>query len=411
MAASQRSVLSWSAGGEATAGPALVGEIRNDVFATVLAEETLSRGEIANLLGVSPSTVTKAVTPLLANGYLEEVDAVRLGTLSVGRPSRRLRVNKARHAAIGVKVREDRLIGVLTNLRTEVLDYRTMSIADPSPEAVLDAVETVARGLITSAGGEDNHVLGLGVGISGHVDAAQRRSRHSALLGWHEVDVGEWLSSRTGLHTIVSNDVNALAVGLRWFGEGRNCESFVVVTLGTGVGCGLFLNGRLHVGVSGMAGEIGHIPIEPDGPLCGCGRHGCLEAVASYDAVLRGIVSRGGPRCRDIDEAIDLARSGSGRASAAAKEAFSTAGDALGRALAWLYNMLNPERLIIAGEGVKALALFRPSMTRALRAHTFSTAADDCDDVAILIDDTHWARGAACLTIDAAVSALDLGRR
>lgn len=409
MAALRRFVLPEQAGAGRRHGEADTDSTRTNVFAAILANGTVSRGEVAELLAVAPSTVTKAVTPLLADGYLEEVDAERTREPSLGRPSKRLRVNKARHAAIGIKISQDRLIGVLTNLRTEIMDHRVVRITEHSPRAVLDAVCALARDLAGSAPPDPGHVLGVGIGISGHVDAEQRTSRHSALLGWNDVDVAGEVSGRTGLRTVVSNDVNALVVGQRWFGSARDSASFAVVTVGTGIGCGLFLNGGLYIGASGMAGEIGHVPVQPGGPLCNCGRRGCLEAVASYDAVLRAIEARGGPRCRDIDEAIELARSGTGTDAAAAAAAFAEAGSALGRALAWLYNMLNPEKLIIAGEGVKAQKLFRPSMTEAVRAHTFSTAAEDCDELTILIDDTDWARGAACLVIDAAIGALELG--
>ncbi|WP_225847452.1 ROK family transcriptional regulator [Streptomyces sp. HPF1205] len=411
MAVNRRFVLPGEAGAGGQGGRAGTDSTRTSVFAAILAEGSLSRGDVADLLGVAPSTVTKAVTPLLADGYLEETDAARTPAPSLGRPSKRLRVNKARHAAIGVKICQDRLIGVLTNLRTEIMDHRLVRLPEHSPGAVLDAVCELAATLAASAPADPDHVLGIGVGLSGHVDAEQRTSRHSALLGWNDVDVAGEVGRRTGLPTVVGNDVNALVVGQRWFGPARDCASFAVVTVGAGIGCGLFLNGGLYTGTSGMAGEIGHVPVQPDGPVCNCGRRGCLEAVASYDAVLRAIEARGGPRCHDIDEAIDLARRGTGPDAAAAAAAFAEAGGALGRALAWLYNMLNPEKLIIAGEGVKAQALFRPSMTEAVRAHTFSTAARDCDETTILIDDTDWARGAACLVIDAAIGALELGPR
>ncbi|WUI02958.1 ROK family protein [Spirillospora sp. NBC_00431] len=370
----------------------------------------MSRAEIAQTLDVSPSTVTKAVKPLIDDGYLEELTGERSRARSqapvLGRPSQRLQVNKARHAAVGIKVRPDRLIGVLTDLRTEIRDYRTVSLTDRSPGTVLGAVEELALELADGGGTADDHVLGLGVSISGHVDAAQKTCRYSALLGWHDVEIADRLHARTGLRTVVSNDVNALTVGERWFGEGRDYQTFVVITMGTGIGCGLFLNGRLFTGGFGMAGEIGHVPVQPDGPRCNCGRHGCLEAVASYDAVLRGITERGGPVCADIDMAIDLARSDDGPAGAAAVAAFSDAGDALGRALASLCNLFNPQKLILAGEGVKARGLFGPSMEAALRAHTFSSAADDCDLTSILIDDADWARGAACLVVHTELGSL-----
>jgi predicted NBD/HSP70 family sugar kinase len=153
-----------------------------------------------------------------------------------------------------------------------------------------------------------------------------------------------------------------------------------------------------------MAGELGHLPLDPIGPMCSCGRRGCLEALAGDRAVLRHIRDAG-IECADIATAVELARNGGASGRAVAHAAFAEAGTALGRALAGLCNLLNLRKIIIAGEGAVAFDLFGPAMTTALEAHTFSEAAHDCD---IHVDPVHhdlWARGAASLVIRDAVQA------
>jgi predicted NBD/HSP70 family sugar kinase len=137
-----------------------------------------------------------------------------------------------------------------------------------------------------------------------------------------------------------------------------------------------------------------------DGPECTCGNRGCLETLASDDAVLRAIAEQGG-EFTAIEHAVKAARDGDSRAVAA----FEAMGEALGRALATLCNLVNPGRIVLAGERAGAFDLFGDACTRAWRAHAFSTAATDCELIVDETDDSLWARGAACLVIRDAVGA------
>ncbi|CAM5323099.1 ROK family protein OS=Streptomyces glaucescens OX=1907 GN=SGLAU_31815 PE=3 SV=1 [Streptomyces glaucescens] len=128
----------------------------------------------------------------------------------------------------------------------------------------------------------------------------------------------------------MNNDVNTLVVAERWFGQGRDVDSFAVVTVGPGIGCGLLLDGALFSGATGLAGELGHLPLDPVGPMCSCGRRGCLEALAGDRAVLRHLQDAG-VSCAGITEAMELARSGSGAAQTVARSAFSEAGNRPGQ--------------------------------------------------------------------------------
>jgi predicted NBD/HSP70 family sugar kinase len=223
-------------------------------------------------------------------------------------------------------------------------------------------------------------------------------------MGWQNVDIAGPLRVATGVPVLVSNDVNTLAVAEHWFGKGRGTESFAVVTTGAGVGCGLVLRGRLYTGVNGLAGELGHLPLQPDGPECTCGNRGCLEAIASDQGIFQFLQDKGVRNCRSMRQAMDLAEEEDTAAGAAAREAFAVAGQALGRGLAALCNLLNLEKVILSGEGAIAYALFRSELESSWRKHSFSTTADDCDLIVDLVKDDQWARGAACLAIQDLVS-------
>jgi predicted NBD/HSP70 family sugar kinase len=381
----------------------LIGErTRAEIFALVLTSGPVSRTALADRLGLSPSTVTRLLAPLVEAGHLRETVSEATGP---GRPRRLLHVNTERQVVVGIKIAPTHVAAVLTDMGAQVLRRAERAIADCSPGTVLAASAGLTEELLREVPGSAAGVLGVGVGVSGHVDSPAGVCRYSALLDWHKVDVAGPLSAATGLPVVVNNDVNTLVVAERWFGQGRDVDSFAVVTVGSGIGCGLLLDGSLFAGASGMAGELGHLPMDPDGPLCSCGRRGCLEALACNDAVLGRLRRAGVTGVDGIDDAAALARSADGPGAPAARAAFAAAGDALGRGLAGLCNLLNLEKIIVAGEGAAAHDLFGPAMTAALERHAFSEAARDCEVQIDPVTDDLWARGAASLVIKETVRA------
>ncbi|HWG27213.1 ROK family transcriptional regulator [Actinospica sp.] len=371
---------------------------RGRLFAEILTAGPLSRTQLAQRSGLSQSTVTKVVNPLIEAGFVGETGEHSVG---IGRPQRLLEVAADRRAAIGVKIGPGAVTGVLTDLRAQVLGQRTRPLtAGHDPSAALSAAAAVVWDLLAGHAGAREKLIGVGVGLGGHVAAADGRVVRSGVLGWTDVEVSAPLAAATGVPTVIGNDVDTLAVAERWFGAGRDVEGFALVTVGPGVGCGLFLGGELVTGVGGLAGELGHIPMQAGGRACTCGNRGCLETLASDDAVLRRIAENGG-HCTGIEDAVAAAREGDARAIAA----FEAMGDALGRGLATLCNLVNPGRIVLAGERAGAFDLFGEACTRAWRAHAFSTAAADCELIVDETDDSLWARGAACLVIRDAVGA------
>jgi predicted NBD/HSP70 family sugar kinase len=209
------------------------------------------------------------------------------------------------------------------------------------------------------------------------------------------------LAGRLGLPVLIDNDVNTLAVAESLYGAGRAVANFVTVTTGRGVGLGIIVAGQLYRGRLGGAGEFGHLPVEPEGPPCECGRRGCLEALVAEPALVAqgraaGILADGhGP-----DDLEARADAGDRRARAI----FATAGERLGVAVAGLVNVLSPELIIVSGEGMRARHHIETPLRSALAAHVFPPL----DGVELLIDpweDTKWARGAAALVLETFFSA------
>ncbi|MFG3370590.1 ROK family protein [Streptomyces sp. NPDC090032] len=370
---------------------------RSLVFGAIITKGPISRSEIAEVTGLSHGTVTKAVAPMVEAGYVtdEAPDEPRDAAESVkGRPRVPLRVRPERRCVVGVKTTGHEVIGVVANLAGTVVVSKRVRLVSAEVADVVRAIGHLVKQLVGSEAGLRECTHDLGVVLGGHVDADRRLVHTSLELGWREVPLARLLTAETGLRTVVENNVNALAVAEQWFGAGVDVPWFVVVTLGAGVGSALVLDGQLMGGVRGGAGELGHAVVEPGGRICRCGNRGCLETVAADPAILASIVEAGGPDLDDIRAAADLARSG----DLAATAAFTRAGTALGTQIATLANIVNPQRIILSGEGVVSSDLLMTSLREAFAAHVL-LPADHYELLTHPLPDEAWARGAAMVAL------------
>lgn len=368
-----------------------------DVFTRILTHGPIGRIDVGRQTGLSQAAVTKAVTPLIADGFLSVHGTIPAG-LSPGRPVYPLSVVPRSLVFLGIKVNLDEVVGVSTTLRAEIIEAIHLPIADTSPHRVIEAIAGVVASLREGLGESADRIAGVGVSVSGDVDTKHGLVRHSPLLGWSDVSLGSLLAPRLGLRVLVDNDVRALTIAEQWFGVGIDAESFAIVTIGAGIGSGIYLNGDVVSGANGVAGEIGHLPLASDDLLCTCGRHGCVEAEASSSAILRGIRASTSRPDLTMQEAIDLAHSGEPNAV----RAFDRAGTVIGSAIAALVNLVGPSIVLVAGESVADYDLYEQRIREAFAAHAFGAAAN-CRIVTRSHTFDDWARGAAASAIRATV--------
>ncbi|MEU1168440.1 ROK family protein, partial [Streptomyces sp. NPDC005921] len=253
--------------------------------------------------------------------------------------------------------------------------------------------------VVPSGGGEGAPVLGLGIAVSGDVDRAEGVVRYSPFLDWRDVALAELAAMTTGLPVVVDNDVRALTVAEQWFGAGVGLSDFAVVTVGAGIGCGLVVHGQVVSGAHGVAGEIGHVPIDPAGPLCHCGNRGCVEAIAGDAAIVARMREVTGRQVTDSADAVALAHEG----VPGAREVYAHAGAAIGRGIATVANLFGPERVIISGEGLAASDLFAEQILDSFTAAAFGSAAQ-CDVQTRPLPFEEWARGAAAAAIQSFIT-------
>lgn len=224
------------------------------------------------------------------------------------------------------------------------LDSLTIATPQPAtPTAVLEAIVESINSFCSS----NNPPLAIGIGTPGPADVTGRIARVAInLAGWQDVPLAEWLEAKTGYPTIIANDANCAGLGEAWLGAGRQFSNLILLTLGTGVGGAIILDGKLFTGHQGAAAELGLITLNPDGPNCNSGNQGSLEQYASVQAIRRGTG-------KEPAELGEMAKNG----DQLALEFWQSYGRDLGIGLASLIYILTPEAIIIGG-GVSASAEF-----------------------------------------------------
>jgi predicted NBD/HSP70 family sugar kinase len=368
------------------------------VFTTVLTMGPLSRVAVAERTGLSSAAVTKAVRPLLDSGYLQESADQRV---HVGRPASPLHVRPDAAYFVGVKVTADELIGVVVDLCARTRAIRRRPLPERDVPAVVDGIAVLAAELLAEAPQFRAGMRCLGVTVAGDVDRATGSVHYSPFLGWHAVALADLVRVTTGLDVVVENDVRALTAAEQWFGAGVGADSFALVTVGAGIGCGLVVDGSVIEGARGVAGEVGHILAEPDGPPCHCGNRGCVEAIAGTSALLEHLRAAAGQPSLALADAVERAHAGDERLRAA----YQRAGRAIGLALATVANLIGPERIVLSGEGLAAYDLFQAQVRETFTTRAFGAAAE-CELILRPLPFEEWARGAAAVAIQTLITPL-----
>jgi glucokinase len=277
--------------------------------------------------------------------------------------------------AIGVDIGGTKIAGYRVGDDGRVLDRRTVSTPATDATATVDAAIAVAKELVA------NNVRAVGIGAAGMVDHDDV-VRYSPNLSYRNLPIGRRVGDALGLPCVADNDANAAAWGEFRVGAGRDVEDMLLVTIGTGIGGGIVSGGRLIHGANGFAGEIGHIIVEPGGPMCGCGNRGCLEQVASGTAVERegkmaaarhpgsliAALAGGDPDRVTGRTVTEAAR----RDDEVALGILAEVGRRLGEGIAGLVNVLDPELVVAGGGAVEAgemlLAPARAAFRQAVEA-------------------------------------------
>jgi N-acetylglucosamine repressor len=359
----------------------------------------VSRAQLAELSSLAPPTVSEVVTVLLDEGLITETDTV-ISSRRGPRPVL-LRLKRDGAAAVGIMLRQDGLNLVITDLLANVIHRAKQPFPTAAgPDGMLEIVVHTVREQVRLAGIPWQNIMGLGVGMTGVIDSTTGVCREAYILGWRDVDVGGKLEAALSIPVHVDNDTKMLTVAEQHFGLGQNRHNFVLVTVGRGVGMGAVVNGELLRGHQDIGAEFGHIAMVLDGPICPCGKRGCLEAIASDVGIIQAATAAAPSRYggTTIEQLTEWARAG----DEPLRQIFDHAGVTLGIAVSNLINLFGPEVLVLTGEGLRAGDLLLEPLQRTLPRCTFGNRLE-LTEIAFKPWDSAWepwARGAASLVLD-----------
>ncbi len=358
--------MDWTRKGERRVDPERPRPLADSVLQLIWQQRRISRAEIARLAGLSRSTVSEIVAELLPTGLVAEIGA---GPSRGGRRPIVLEFQDDAYVVLGVEMGANHVCVALTDLRGRILNW----VCRPHP--VRDDPRG-ARGVITELCVQSLHpavaggipLAGIGVAAPSPVQPAEPYRLDQVVMPAWGGDLGlGTLADSFGVPLMVDNDANLGALAERWWGAGREVDNFFYIKLATGIGAGYVLDGQIYRGATGVAGEIGHVAIDPRGKKCVCGLRGCLATMVGAEALLQRTAelaadqpehpSRGRFTMADL---LREALAGDPLVLAVVREA----AESLGIAVAGLLNVLNPSLVVIGGD----LARLGPLLVDPLRA-------------------------------------------
>jgi predicted NBD/HSP70 family sugar kinase len=356
-----------------------------------------TRADLAKRTGLARSTITQRLDQLQGLGLLKEVG----GSQSTGgRPPMRLAFNEDAALVLAADLGATHSRLAITNLGGRVLaeDRGDIEIAD-GPEVVLDWVEKRFGALLAEAGAERDAVAGIGIGVPGPVEHSTGLPRNPPIMpGWDGFPIPERFAASFGAPVLVDNDVNIMALGEHW-SHWREVEHLLFVKVGTGIGCGIVIDGRIHRGADGAAGDLGHvrIPVAEDHEdvTCSCGNVNCLEALAGGGAMARRLSAEGveAPNSRAL---VELTRAG----LPAAVQLVRHSGRLIGEVLAAAVNFYNPSVIVIGGDVADAQEQLLASIREVIYQRSLPLATRRLRIVRSPLEDRAGVIGAAAMVCE-----------
>ncbi len=337
---------------------------RRIVLNLIRTRQPLSRADLARVSGLQRSTISLIVEELVREHWVLEGPT---GRLPRGRRPTFLRLNDDR-VIIGVDIRPIQTTVALADVNGHFSSQSTIPTPSDPRVAVVEIAKQI-QPIIRAC--RDKKIEGIGISLPGRFNVGSDRLVFAPNLRWPEFDIRAPIHDATGIEVEVENAANACVLAAAWF-DHLETNNLVVVTVSEGIGTGIFVGGRLVRGWNGMAGEFGHVPLEPDGPQCNCGSRGCWEVFASNNAALRYYLeSSAQPAGLRFVDLLSLADQGDARAV----KALETMARYLGRGMRMIVAGLAPERIVVIGELTRSWHRFGPVIEAEVRAQVLPGGA------------------------------------
>jgi N-acetylglucosamine repressor len=352
---------------------------RSLVLNTIFEHDSISRAAIARGTSLTRTTVSEIVTDLMALGLVEEIG---LGTSIGGKSPILLSLVPDSRRLIGLDLGQTQFSGAVLNLRGEIMQTTTLPIRDRNGDDALAQVYEIIDRLLRA---DQHRPVGIGVGTPGLVNTRDGVVINAVNLDWQDLPLAHLLRSRYELPVYVLNDSQAAAMGEFTYGEGNNTgDNLVVVSVRHGIGAGIVIGGQLFQGDGGGAGEIGHVVVVPEGGLvCHCGNRGCLETVASSQAVVNRVQAmraRSTPPLRAGDRGeitLDDVERAFTAGDPDVRRVVLEAGSYLGLALSSVVGTLNIRKIVLSGDMTRFGAAWLQAVRQMLAKSSLARLAQD----------------------------------
>ncbi|MFD0049709.1 ROK family transcriptional regulator [Actinomycetes bacterium NPDC127524] len=326
------------------------------VLNVIRLREPISRAEIAKITKLTPPTVGSLVNELIDQNLITEEQSI--SSKAGGRRPIMLRINYSAHFIIGVYAAAEVISVILTTMNGSVIfEYRKEINKLPSKDQFMHMVKECIQHVLDETSAQRDLIIGIGFAMHGLVDPEQGLAIFSPHLHLENIPIKELLEKEFSLPVMVENDVRALAYAESWFGEGKGVSDFVCLSVGRGIGSGIFINNDIYKSSYNTAGEIGHTIVDINGPRCQCGNNGCLEAYASELAIIKKAEKESNPGSDTIlrewkknsEITVKMIFKAAQDGDQLALSILEESGRSLGLATANLINILKPSKIILEG--------------------------------------------------------------
>lgn len=371
---------------------------REVVLRLVWSEREISRAEVARRTSLSRSTVSNIVDELFETGLLRDAGA---GQSMGGKPPKMMAFHDDVYGIIGVDLGATHLGVALTNLRGHMVQHRQVDHdVRNDPKGTIAKLTELIRELVGDCPRTMTRVIGIGLAVPTPVDPAQPNTFSPRVLPkWRNVRLAEVLEAEFQVPVLADNDANLGALAEHWWGAGRDGHDLAYLKLATGIGCGLVLDGSIYRGARFLAGEMGHVSVDPNGPVCSCGQRGCLVTFVGTPAVLARAVSNG-----SVYADFPALVAGAGNGEAVAIDVIAEAASHLSIAIWNLVNVVNPATVVLGGTLALAKARLSVPISSALLSRHNWTSDAQTRIVVSELGDPGIALGAATAVLQRALA-------
>lgn len=378
---------------------------QTDILNLIRSQKSISRAELSEQSGLTPTAIGVIVSNLLEAGHILETGT---GKSKGGRKPVMLQINSQSRFSIGVDMDVDYIRFVLMNVAGETVAEKTVVIYGQADlEKIVGIIVDNTKGLLKEHSLSKEKILGIGISVPGIIDQASGDIILAPNLGWRNADIRTPLVEATGIPVFVENESMASAIGENWVGACQGCDDFVCINIKSGIGSGIFIRGKPYRGVGGTAGEFGHVSVDENGIKCGCGNYGCLETVASADRIVekaKKLARQGTLTGLDKDANIDdinigMISEAARKGDEAARSILLEASMYLGIAISNIINILNPEKIVLGKEFVKFSDIALSYIRKVAESRSLEQAASEVQILESSLGDKASVLGAAIIPV------------